>query len=140
MANPAGRRPGLNKPWVKGEYGNKSGTSAAVLQVKRLALEYCPRAIGRLVALMDSGDERVALHAATAILDRGVGKPKAHLDATIRPHEITEITDVELVAIASAGRARDVVEASVAQESDPVRRVYDGGSLLPFESPSVDRE
>jgi hypothetical protein len=42
----------------------------------RLARQASPYAIQRLIALMDSEDERVAAVACNAILDRAFGKPK----------------------------------------------------------------
>jgi HEAT repeat protein len=43
--------------------------------VKKLARTKSPAAIDKLVQLLDSEDERIALAAANSILDRGLGKP-----------------------------------------------------------------
>jgi hypothetical protein len=45
--------------------------------------QHGPDAIERLVELMSSENERVALSAAQALLDRGFGKPQQSVDATV---------------------------------------------------------
>ena len=42
----------------------------------KLARQAAPRAVQRLIELMDSEDERVAAVACNSILDRALGKPK----------------------------------------------------------------
>jgi len=55
-----------------GQSGNPSGNRGSSYgEVVRAAREYGPRAVERLAELMESNDERVALLAAQALLDRG---------------------------------------------------------------------
>lgn len=65
-------------PWVKGQSGNPSGKpkeDAAVREAKELARAKSPDAVLKLIALMDSADEKVSLAACNSVLDRGLGKP-----------------------------------------------------------------
>jgi hypothetical protein len=61
--------------WKRGQSGNPSGHSGEYGQAMRLARQAAPYAVHRLIALMDSEDERVAAVACNAILDRAFGKP-----------------------------------------------------------------
>lgn len=63
-----------------GQSGNPSGRPKQNAEVKRLAREHSVAAIQRIVALAASEDERIALAAAQALLDRAYGKPaQAHI-------------------------------------------------------------
>jgi hypothetical protein len=64
------------KPFQKGVSGNPGGKSKKLEELRKLALENCPRALERIVELVESEDERVAMMAAKEILDRGIGRPK----------------------------------------------------------------
>ena len=59
----------------KGQSGNPGGRPKADSELKRLALEKCPEAFTKIVELMGSSDEKIALAAAREVLDRGYGKP-----------------------------------------------------------------
>jgi hypothetical protein len=61
--------------WKRGQSGNPSGQSGEYGQAVRLARQAAPYAVHRLIALMDSEDERVAIVACNSILDRAFGKP-----------------------------------------------------------------
>jgi len=69
-------------------------------EVETLAREAAPEAIRRLIALMDTGEGRIAIAACNAILDRAVGKPTIAVDhsGTIG-QDVTQLTDTELMAI-----------------------------------------
>jgi hypothetical protein len=62
--------------WRPGQSGNPGGKGGAYAECLRLARDASPRAVHRLIELMDSEDERVAAVAANSILDRAFGKPK----------------------------------------------------------------
>jgi hypothetical protein len=64
-----------------GESGNPGGRTASFAECQRLAREASPDAMRRLVELMESSDERVALMAADKVLERAWGKPKEDPDA-----------------------------------------------------------
>lgn len=56
--------------------GRSKGTlNKATADVKAMAGKHTAKAIKRLAGLIDSDDEKVAVAASNAILDRAVGKP-----------------------------------------------------------------
>ncbi len=59
----------------KGQSGNPGGRPREVAEVRELAKEHGPAAIERLVELMASDNERTAVAACEAILNRGYGRP-----------------------------------------------------------------
>jgi hypothetical protein len=59
-----------------GESGNPGGRTASFAECQRLAREASPDAMRRLIELIRSSDERVALMAADKVLERAWGKPK----------------------------------------------------------------
>lgn len=62
-------------PWAKGQSGNPGGRPKAEREVIELARDASPRAIGRLVELVEHEDARTAIAAANSVLDRAFGKP-----------------------------------------------------------------
>ena len=64
----------------KGKSGNPGGRPKEVAEVRELAKKHGPAAIERLVTLMDSENERTAVAACQALLDRGYGKPHASIE------------------------------------------------------------
>jgi hypothetical protein len=63
-------------PWKPGQSGNPKGRSKAQAEVEVLARDRSKRALERIIELIDSDDERVALMAAKEVLDRAFGKSK----------------------------------------------------------------
>src|SRR5579864_289979 len=70
----------LARTWKPGESGNPSGHSGEYGEVLKLARALSVRAIERLGELIESADERVAVVAANAVLDRALGKPRPAQD------------------------------------------------------------
>jgi hypothetical protein len=67
--------------WKPGQSGNPNGRPKIAAEVKELARAHCPKAMRRLIDLVDSEDERVAFMASKELLDRGWGRaPKADED------------------------------------------------------------
>lgn len=67
-----------NPNWVKGVSGNPKGRApmtGEIAEVMELAYQHAPSAFRRMLELMKSTDERVALAAAEKVLDRACGKP-----------------------------------------------------------------
>ena len=62
-------------PFEKGKSGNPGGRPKEVAEVRELAKNHGPAAIQRLVTLMSSDNERTAVAACEAILNRGYGRP-----------------------------------------------------------------
>jgi hypothetical protein len=64
------------KMWQPGQSGNPAGRPKRHDAIKPLLDQFGPDAIRKLVTLMDSEDERIALMAAKEIADRAYGKAK----------------------------------------------------------------
>jgi hypothetical protein len=65
----------MNGQFQKGKSGNPGGRPRVSDEVRELARSKAPHAFKRLVQLMDSKNERVAMAASNAVLDRAYGKP-----------------------------------------------------------------
>lgn len=64
------------KMWKPGQSGNPGGKSKKLEEVKALAKDASRRALERIIELIESDDDRIALMAAKEVLDRAWGKPK----------------------------------------------------------------
>ena len=64
------------RPWKPGQSGNPGGKSKKLEEIKALAKDRSKRALERIIELVESDDERIALMAAKEVLDRAWGKPK----------------------------------------------------------------
>ena len=62
-------------PWKKGESGNPSGRPKVVADIRDACRAAGAAAIAALVEELRSDDGRTRIAAATALLDRGYGKP-----------------------------------------------------------------
>ena len=79
MADPTKER-AANGQFPKGQSGTPGGRPRDEQKVAELARSYTREAIDTLVDIMRNGkDERVRGTAATALLDRGWGKPKVEM-------------------------------------------------------------
>ena len=97
--------------WQPGQSGNPGGRPKVAAEVRDLAREHGGMAIDRLVALMDSQNQSVALRAAEAVLDRGYGRPMQAMELTgkdgnpLKPQEeprrldLSKLTNEELEAV-----------------------------------------
>src|SRR4029077_1095800 len=65
-------------PYKKGQTGNPGGKTKQFAQCQRLCREASPEAARRLIELMHSADERVALMAADKVFERAWGRPKEY--------------------------------------------------------------
>lgn len=68
------------RPWKPGQSGNPNGRPKVPEDVKAALKKNTLRAVQRLVELMESQDERVAILACNSILDRSLGKAQAAVD------------------------------------------------------------
>ena len=65
-----GNTAGRSSRWQPGQSGNPGGLPPIIRGVRLLAAQRAPRAIHRLSELVESTDDRIALAAAVALLDR----------------------------------------------------------------------
>ncbi len=79
-----------------GQSGNPGGRKAMPPEIVEALDAATPRAVARLVELIESNDERVALTAAETVLSRRYGKPVQAVDAKV---ETTNVTEVHLRAL-----------------------------------------
>jgi hypothetical protein len=88
-------------PWAKGQSGNPGGRPRELAGIQKLARENGPLAIQTLVEVATNGkSDSARVSAATALLDRGFGKPAQF--NTSDPgnfRKATDMSDDELVAI-----------------------------------------
>ena len=63
-------------PFESGKSGNPGGRPKVVHEVRELAQQHTTTAIECLVRAMSNPDDRVAIAAASALLDRAVGRPR----------------------------------------------------------------
>ena len=66
---------GVGRRFPKGKSGNPGGRPKVEGEVRAPAQQHGPAALQRLIALMKSKNERVAVVAAQTVLDRGYGRP-----------------------------------------------------------------
>jgi hypothetical protein len=70
----------------KGESGNPGGRPKGEGEIRALARTYSKQAIETLAECMNSKNERAAIAACIAILDRGWGKPAQEVAMTEKEH------------------------------------------------------
>jgi hypothetical protein len=92
----AGQRT-VGKPFKRGQSGNPGGRPKVLEEIKTLARANGEAAFRKILALMDSEDERVALAAAQEVLNRAYGKPQQHVEVEIKPKDIDEMSDAEII-------------------------------------------
>lgn len=97
-----GKRTPPRSAWSPGQSGNPGGRPKVAAEVRDLAREHAGKAIKRLVALMCSKNQPVALRAAEAVLDRGYGRPLQAVQLPEDPQEkprrldLSTLTDEEM--------------------------------------------
>lgn len=89
-------------PFVKGQSGNPGGRPKSEKEVIELAREASPRAIGRLIELVEAEDARTAIAAANSVLDRAYGKPTQPLANDVDNPLVPEAPSVDALAQLSA--------------------------------------
>jgi hypothetical protein len=78
------RDPATGK-FPKGRSGNPGGRPKVEGRIRKLAQKHSSAAIKRLAELMESKNERVAVAACEAMLDRGIGKPRQAVEISTDP-------------------------------------------------------
>ena len=78
MTNPTGKG-----GFQRGQSGNPGGRSKLPADIREAFKARAPQALEVLTRCLQSDDDRIAMMAAQAILDRGYGKPTQSIDANI---------------------------------------------------------
>ena len=101
--------------WKKGQSGNPSGKPKS--DIKALARQHTETALKALVDIVRSPKTPAAarVQAATALLDRGYGKPTQHVEAKVA--RVSDLTDDELRLIAALGTGSEA-DTDGPQQSD----------------------
>ena len=102
----------------KGVSGNPGGRPRVSGEVRELAQSKAPRAFERLVELMESKDQRVAMAASNAVLDRAYGKPSSEeRTASFAMRQVTSAADlVEAISDLLSATANGEVSITEAKE------------------------
>ena len=90
-------------PFAPGQSGNPGGRPKENAEVKALARSHGKAALEKIVALMSSADERIALAASQTLLDRGFGKPTQPLSGDDEMPALKVEGAINLVRPASEG-------------------------------------
>ena len=96
----------------KGQSGNPGGRPKVIAEIQELAREQAPAAIRALSDIVaDAAASPAArVSAATAILDRGFGRPAQFIASKSLGARAADLTDDELLAIAAGSFAEDEEE------------------------------
>jgi hypothetical protein len=88
------------RPFSKGQSGNPGGRPKELREVTELARSAAPEAVKALVNIMNDSEAppTARIAAATAILDRGFGRPAQSVDVSgaVVVHDLTRLTDAQL--------------------------------------------
>ena len=93
----------VGKPFKKGQSGNPGGRPPVLKEIRELARANGEDAFKRVLELMQSDDERVALCASQEVLNRAYGKPTQHIET--KRTQVTELPDDELAQLLGTVRA-----------------------------------
>lgn len=119
----SGGNTNLRAPWKPGQSGNPNGRPKKVQTLAALAEDQSEKAMRKLAQLIDSDDDRVALVAAQAVLDRVMGKPKQSVETTHK-REASDYSRAELLAIARMGREGVATPGHGSAEPDRVLTLH----------------
>lgn len=113
--------------WAPGQSGNPAGRSKRFAAVTAAAQDKGMEALEKLGVLMNCGDERVELMAATAILDRAFGKPKEQKadDAQAGKPDLSRLSPDDLAAlrrvmVVLAGQSQPVTDDDAAPAAQAI--------------------
>ena len=87
-------KPGPGRPWVKGQSGNPGGLPHWVKEVREFCGMHSLEAAKRVLRLSKSKDDRIALAACEAILDRAGARPIQPISGVDGGPILVEVRDV----------------------------------------------
>jgi HEAT repeat protein len=97
-------------PWAKGQSGNPGGRRKGESDLQAIARQHTAAAIQALVDALD--DEKLCVAAATALLDRGYGRPAQRIDAQVNVLDSLNADELSSLAASLAAIAGDPDDAS----------------------------
>jgi hypothetical protein len=106
------------RPFQKGVSGNPGGKRAVDPAIMETLQAGTAVAAARLVELCSSRDERVALLASQAVLDRVYGKPTQAIDKTVTTTVQSAHLQVLLDLQAKRDQAARIIEGEASQAKD----------------------
>ena len=80
--------------FAPGVSGNPGGRPTLPAEIKEMFQAKGPEALKVLTRCLQSGDDRIAMMAAQAILDRGYGRPTQSIDANINDDPVRYIVEL----------------------------------------------
>ena len=89
MTNPTGKG-----GFQKGRSGNPGGRPKLPADIREAFKAKAPQALEVLTRCLQSEDDRIAMMAAQAILDRGYGRPTQSIDANINDNPVRYIVEL----------------------------------------------
>jgi hypothetical protein len=107
--------------FLPGVTGNPSGRPKVVEEIQQIARQAAPAAFQRIVELAGSADERIALAASQAILDRAYGRPVQAVQSEVKKIDVNQmfLEAVKAVNERERGDGAKVVDGVVvAKESN----------------------
>ena len=115
-------------PFKKGQSGNPLGrrVEQETAEVRTLARRYTAAAVKRLAYWMQSDNPKASVMAATALLDRGWGRPSQTVEVAgeVEVEDKRALFD-ELVALFNSGPSNGGQEAAMPALAAPVRSEED---------------
>jgi hypothetical protein len=113
---------------------NPGGRPKVVAKIQELARQHTETAIARIVELASSADERIALAAATELLDRGFGRPVQATQSTV---EKVDYSAVWLAGMKEANAAMKGDGAKVVEACRTTEVREDGAASGPEVEPEI---
>jgi hypothetical protein len=132
-------RDGINGRFLRGFSGNPRGRPPVVAEIRELAREHAPAAFRRLLDLVQSRDERVALAAVTALLDRAYGRPVQAVQSEVKTLDMSKLYAMVMKEMRDGEGAKPVtIDGTEATTTIEGTEPIDGAVII--EQAEIDRE